>query len=190
LAAIRPQGLTELLIQWSNGNRDALDELVPLVDSELRRLVRTFLRRRQPHQSLQTDSLINEAFVRLIDQKQIRWVNRAHFFGIAARTMRNILVDHARKRGAAKRGGGAVKVTFDEAIGGIHQQKELDLIALDEALTSLAQVDPSLSQLVELRFFGGLTIEETAEVVGVSTATVERRWKTAKIWLRHELPRS
>lgn len=182
-----PQAVTQLLIQWSNGNRQALDKLVPLVYRELQRLARSYLRRR-PNQSIQTNSLINEAFIRLIDQDQIRWENRTHFFGIAARTMRNVLVDHARKRHAQKRGGrGAVRVTFDDAIMPPNQRKDLDLIALDDALTSLAELDPKLSQLVELRFFGGLTIEESAEVLGVSPATVKRGWATAKIWLVREI---
>jgi RNA polymerase sigma factor (TIGR02999 family) len=190
VSATSPGEVTRLLIDWSNGNRQALDRLVPLVYRELRRLSHHFLRRQRPNHSLQTTALINEAFVRLIDQNGINWKNRAHFFGIAARTMRNILADHARRHQAKKRGGGAGEVSFDEAVAAVNQKKDLDLLALDDALTSLSAIDPDLSRLVELRFFGGLTIRETAEVLSVSPATVKRGWTTAKIWLRREVARS
>ena len=182
--------VTQLLIDWSNGNREALDQLIPLVYAELRRLAHGYLSRQATGHSLQTTALINEAFVRLIDQQQVRWQNRAHFFGIAAQTMRNILVDNARRKRAQKRGGGVSTVVFNEAIGVVNDQKGLDLVALDEALNRLADTDSKLSRLVELKFFGGLTIPETAEVLDVSPATVKRGWLTAKIWLRREIEES
>jgi RNA polymerase sigma factor (TIGR02999 family) len=182
--------VTQLLNDWAHGDRNALDRLVPLVYSELRRLSRYYLSRGRFHASLQTTALINEAFVRLIDQNGIGWENRAHFFGIAARTMRNILVDHARKRYAQKRGRSEDQLLFDERVPGVNQEKGLGLVALDDALTSLSEIDPELSRLVELRFFGGLTVRETAVVLGVSPATVKRSWRTAKIWLHRELNRS
>jgi RNA polymerase sigma-70 factor (ECF subfamily) len=182
--------VTQLLKEWADGDREALDRLVPLVYSELRRLSRHYLNRGRFHASLQTTALINEAFVRLIDQNGIGWENRAHFFGIAARTMRNILVDHARKRHAQKRGRSEDQLLFDERVPGVNPEKGVGLVALDDALASLSEVDPELSRLVELRFFGGLTVRETAVVLGVSPATVKRGWRTAKIWLHRELNRS
>ncbi len=182
--------VTQLLRDWAEGDREALDRLVPLVYSELRRLSRHYLNRGPSHASLQTTDLINEAFVRLIDQKGIGWENRAHFFGIAARTMRNIVVDHARKRHAQKRGRGEDQLLFDERVAGVNREKGVGLVALDDALTSLSEIDPELSRLVELRFFGGLTVRETAVVLGVSPATVKRSWRTAKIWLHRALDRS
>ena len=190
MTAAQSHEVTQLLIDWSNGNREALDKLIPLVYAELRRLAHGFLSRQPAGHSLQTTALINEAFVRLIDQKQIGWQNRAHFFGIAAQTMRNILVDNARRKRAQKRGGGESTVVFNEAIGVVNDQKGLDLVALDEALNRLADTDSTLSRLVELKFFGGLTIPETAEVLDVSPATVKRGWLTAKIWLRREIEES
>jgi RNA polymerase sigma-70 factor (ECF subfamily) len=185
-----PGEVTQLLKKWSNGDRECLDKLVPLVYSELRRLSHHYLSRQPPDHPLQTSALINEAFVRLIDQKGVNWKNRAHFFGIAARTMRNILVDYARQKQAEKRGGSKRAVPFDETVVIVKQQKGPDLLALDDALTSLSAIDPDLSRLVELRFFGGLTIRETAKVLGVSPATIKRGWTTAKIWLRRESTRS
>ena len=182
--------VTQLLRDWADGDHDALDRLVPLVYSELRRLSRHYLNRRGPHASLQTTALINEAFVRLIDQNGIGWESRAHFFGIAARTMRNILVDHTRRRHAQKRGRGEAQLLYDDRAVGLNSEKSVGLEALDDALTSLSEIDPELSRLVELRFFGGLTVRETAVVLGVSPATVKRGWRTAKIWLHRELNRS
>ena len=181
--------VTQLLRAWSDGDHEALDKLVPLVYSELRRLSRHYLRRQRPGHTLQTSGLINEAFIRLIDQNGVSWQNRAHFFGIAARTMRNILVDDARRHHAKKRGGGEGRIVFDEEVTVVNDQKNLDLLALDDALTSLSEVDPNLSRLVELRFFGGLTVPETAEVMGTSESSVKRGWLTAKIWLRREIGR-
>ena len=187
MSAPSPGNVTQLLRKWGTGDLEALDELVPLVYSELRSLSRHYLSRGRPNQSLQATALINEAFVRLIDQDGIDWQNRAHFFGVAARTMRNILVDHARRHRAQKRGGGAEELVFDERIAVVDPSKGRDLLALDEALTSLSAVDENLSQLVELRFFGGLSVRESAAVLKVSQATINRWWRTAKIWLRHEL---
>jgi RNA polymerase sigma factor (TIGR02999 family) len=183
--------VTQLLRDWAGGDRQALDRLVPLVYSELRRLSRHYLNRGRPfHRSLQTTAVINEAFIRLIDQKGIDWESRAHFFGIAARTMRNILVDHARKHHAQKRGQGEEELLFDERVAVVNQEKGFGLVALDDALSSLSEIDPELSRLVELRFFAGLTVRETAVVLGISPATVKRSWRTAKIWLHRELNRN
>ncbi len=185
-----PSGdVTRLLRDWGNGDGEALDKLVPLVYSELQRLARHYLRRGRSQRSLQTTALINEAFVRLIDQDGVAWQNRAHFFGIAAHTMRNILVDRARRRRAQKRGGVKDDLLFDEEIAVVNHEKGWELLALDDALSGLSSIDPNLSRLVELRFFGGLTVRETAEVLGVSSATVKRGWRTARIWLRRELER-
>jgi len=181
--------ITRWLIEWTKGDRQALDRLVPHVYSELRRLARGYLSRRAPQHSLQPTALINELFLRLIDRDNVDWQNRAHFFGVAAKTMRGILVDHARMQAAAKRGGGEVTLCFDEAIGGEGLGRERELLSLDDALTDLATVDPKLAELVELRFFGGLTIEETAVVLGVSPITVKRSWRTARSWLRREMTR-
>lgn len=183
-----PGVVTEWLVAWTKGDRRALEELVPLVYDELRRIARRYLDRR-PNHSLQPTALINEAFIRLIDRRRIDWKNRAHFFGVAAKTMRGILIDHARKERAAKRGGTALTVAFDDAIGVPERPGQLDLVALDDALSSLTALDPELGELVELRFFGGLTLEETAAVMGVSTGTVKRSWKSARSWLRREMLR-
>lgn len=181
--------VSQLLRAWSAGEPEALDRLVPLVYAELRRLSRSYLRRHRHGDSLQTTVVINEAFVRLIGKEPIGWENRAHFFGIAARTMRDVLVEQARRTRAQKRGGGERDVTFDDAVFAVNDRDDAQLLALDEALTGLAQVDPDLGRLVELRFFAGLTIEEAAEVPGVSPATVKRSWKTARLWLQRELER-
>ena len=182
--------LTLLLQEWSEGGREALDKLVPLVYAELRRLSRHYLNKQPQNPTLQTTDLINEAFVRLIDQKAVGWQSRAHFFGIAARTMRNILVDRARHRGRAKRGGGRRPIPFDEMVTVVRMEKDRDLLALDDALTDLSAMDARLGRLVELRVFGGLSIRETAEVLDVSPATVKRGWHTAKLWLHRETARS
>ena len=178
-----------MLRAWGEGRREALDELVPLVYAELRRLSRHYLRRRPRGATLETDVLINEAFVRLVDRDSVSWQNRAHFLGIAAGTMRDILVDRARRAGARKRGGGDRDLTFDDGAFAVNDRDQRELLALDDALAGLAKVDPELGRLVELRFFGGLTIEEAGEVLGVSPATVKRSWKTARLWLRRELER-
>src|SRR2546423_291695 len=178
--------VTQLLIDWSNGDRTALDKLVPVVDDELRRLAHRYMSRERADHTLQTTALVNEAFVRLVKRRNVQWQNRAHFFGIAAQLMRTILVDHARSHASAKRGGGAYRFELDEAMV-ISQQKASEVIALDEALKQLDLIDPQQSRIVELRFFGGLTVEETAEVMHLSPATIKREWSTAKAWLYREL---
>ena len=174
--------LTQMLIDWSSGDKTALDRLIPRVYDEMRRLARSYLRRERKEHTLQTTALVHEAYLKLIDQRRVNWENRAQFFGIAAQAMRRILVDHARSHEAAKRGGGAYKVEIEEAFA-LPGQKDVNLIALDEALTELSKLDPQQSRIVELRFFGGLSIEETASVIGVSPATVKRDWTMAKAWL-------
>jgi RNA polymerase sigma factor (TIGR02999 family) len=178
--------ITHLLLQWRDGNRSALDNLIPLVYRELHRLARYYLRRQSPGHTLQTSALINEAYLRLIDYKNMPWQNRAHFYGVAAQAMRRILVDYARNRYAAKRGGGAVEVSLDKAAVFAREQAA-ELIALDDALIDLAAISPRKSQIVELRYFGGLSVEETAEVLGISTATVVREWRSAKRLLLRSL---
>jgi RNA polymerase sigma-70 factor, ECF subfamily len=174
--------VTGLLLDWSNGDRAALDKLVPLVHDELHRLAHHYMRQERAGHTLQTTALVNEAYMRLIDQRSVRWQSRAHFFAIAAQLMRRILVDYARSRRYAKRGGEARQVTFDESVL-VSPQKGAELIAVDDALTDLAARDSRKSQIVELRFFGGLNIEETAEVTGLSASTVQREWRSAKAWL-------
>lgn len=178
--------ITALLERWSNGEQSALDELVPLVYKELSRLARNYIRRERQDHTLQPTALINEVFMRLIDQKDIKWQNRAHFFGIAANLMRRVLVDHARRHQAAKRGDAHYKLSLSKA-DRIGRQPSVNLLAVHLALQQLEQLDSQQSRVVELRFFGGLTIEETAEVLSVSSATVEREWRMARSWLRHEL---
>jgi len=181
-----PQNVTQLLIGWSEGNKEALDALLPLVYEELRRQAARYLRRENPGHTLQTTALIHEAYLRLIDQKNVRWQNRAHFFGIAAQLMRRILVDHARAKKRAKRGGSDIKVSLSEATLKTPAQ-DLDIVALDEALQRLAKMDEQQSRIVELRFFSGLSVEETAEVLSISPATVKRDWSMAKAWLHREI---
>jgi RNA polymerase sigma-70 factor (ECF subfamily) len=181
--AASPQQVTQLLVAWSGGDQAARDELMPLVYEELRRLAHQCIRRERPGHTLQTSALLNEAYLRLVDQKNIHWQGRAHFFGIAARLMRQVLVDYARKRRYAKRGGDPRRVSLDEAMI-VSEGRAADVVALDDALKNLAEIDPRQSQIVELRFFGGLSIDETAEVLGVSPGTVMRDWTLAKAWLR------
>lgn len=184
--------VTDLLLDWSNGSQAALERLTPLVYGELHRLAHQHMKRERRYQqahTLQTSALVNEAYLRLIDQRNVRWQNRAQFFSIASRLMRRILVDHARARQYAKRGGGAVKVSLDEAAF-VSQERAAELVALDDALTSLATIDQRKSQVVELRFFGGMSVEEIAEALGVSPVTVKRDWSTAKAWLYHAMKES
>ena len=181
-----PSHVTQLLHDWSDGDREALDKLIPIVYEELRRQAVRYLQRERPGHTLQTTALIHEAYLRLIDQKDVRWQNRAHFFGIAAQLMRRILVDHARSRQAAKRGGSDIKLPLEEGMI-VAEGKDVNLVALDEALERLAAIDPQQSRVVELRFFSGLSVEETAAVLGVSTRTVKRDWNVAKAWLRREI---
>jgi RNA polymerase sigma-70 factor, ECF subfamily len=186
MPVIASQEITKLLLAWSEGEQTALEQLMPLVYKELHRLAKRYLRREHANHSLQTTALVNEAYLRLIDADQIRWQNRAHFFAISARLMRQILVDFARASGYQKRGGGARPVPLDEALV-IGEQQDEDLVALDEALHDLAKIDARKSEVVELRFFGGLSIEESAEVLKVSPETVRRDWRLAKSWLRRRL---
>jgi RNA polymerase sigma factor (TIGR02999 family) len=178
--------ITRLLVAWGEGDRAALEVLAPLVDAELRRLAHRYVRQERPGHTLQTSALVNEAYLRLIDWRNVRWQNRAHFFGVSAQLMRRILVDFARDRRRLKRGGGALQVSLGEAEPVAVNRAE-DLVALDEALGALAEVDPRKARVVELRFFGGLSVEETAEVLAVSAETVMRDWRLAKVWLLREL---
>jgi len=178
--------ITRLLKEWSDGDRRALDRLTPLVYEELRHQAARYLRRERPGHTLQTTALINEAYLRLIDAKDVHWQSRAHFFAIAANLMRRILVDHARRRDADKRGGSQVRVQFDEALA-VADETDVDLLAIDEALDRLAAIDPQQARVVELRFFSGLSVEETAAALGVSAKTVKRDWSVARAWLRREI---
>jgi RNA polymerase sigma factor (TIGR02999 family) len=178
--------VTKLLKDWSAGDQSALDQLMPLVHDELHRLARQYMRREKPGHLLQTSALVNEAYLRLVDASQVDWQNRAHFFGIAARLMRRILVDDARQRHRVKRGGYTIQVPFDEAAN-LPQEQAANLVLLDDALKSLAASDSRQSEIVELRFFGGMSIEETAEVLKVSPGTVARDWTFARAWLRKEM---
>jgi RNA polymerase sigma factor (TIGR02999 family) len=180
--------VTRLLKAWSGGDRSALDQLVPIVEAELRRLARHYMRHERPGHTLQPTGLVNEAFARLIDWKNVEWQNRAHFFGVSANIMRRILVDFARRQRRARASGVARKVTLDEAVG-ISIDRTRDLVALDDALEALGSLDPRKARIVELRFFGGLSVEETAEVVGVAPVTIMREWSKARAWLHRELTR-
>lgn len=180
-------GVTQLLVDWGKGDQAALEKLMPLVYDELRRLASNYLRRERATHTLQPTALVNEAYLKLVDQRNAKWQNRAHFFGISAQLMRRILVDHARQHQAAKRGGSnqqRLSITSAERVA---KQPDVDLLALNEALEELTQMDPQQAQIVELKFFGGLSIDETAEVLGISHATVERDWKMARAWLRRQL---
>ncbi len=186
MRSVSAREVTQLLVEWSNGDQAALDRLMPLVHEELRRLAHQHMRRERPGHTLQTTALLNEAYLRLVGQKSVHWQNRAHFFAIAAQMMRRILVDYARKRGYAKRGGGVRQVSLDEAAD-LAQDRAAGLLLLDSALTSLGSVDPQQGRIVELRYFGGLTVEETAEALGLSVDKVKREWTTAKAWLYREM---
>jgi len=182
--SVAPNEVTQLLIAWGNGDEAARDELMSLVYAELHRLARQHMRRERAGNTLQTSALVNEAYLRLVDQKNVHWQNRSHFFAIAAQLMRRILVDHARKRHYQKRGGDARRVSLDERMI-VSDERAAEVVALDDALNRLAEVDPRKSQIVELRFFGGFSIEETAEILAVSPGTVMRDWTLAKAWLRN-----
>jgi RNA polymerase sigma factor (TIGR02999 family) len=183
---VSPPNVTAMLHDWSNGDRKAQDQLFRAVYNELHRQAARYLQHEDPGLSLQTTDLIHEAYLRLIDQQHVEWQNRLHFFGIAAQIMRRILVDHARTRQAAKRGGSAIRLPLEEAMA-VMPAQDLDFVALDEALLRLAAMDPQQSHIVELRFFSGLSVEETAKVLDVSARTVKRDWNEAKAWLRREL---
>jgi RNA polymerase sigma factor (TIGR02999 family) len=178
--------LTQLLVAWSDGDNGALEKLTPLVYGELHRLAQHYMSGERTGHTLQTSALVNEAYLRLIDWKSVRWQNRAHFFGVCAKLMRNILVDYARRRHYQKRGGNAIKVSMGEAEG-IAEKNEPDLVALNGALDELAKIDERKSRVIELRFFGGLTVEETAEVLRVSEETVLRDWRLARAWLLDQM---
>ena len=180
-----PKEVSRLLVDWGNGDQAALDELIPLVYDELRRLAGRYMRRENQGHTLQTSALVNEAYLRLVDQKSVKWQNRAHFFGVAAQLMRRILVDHARSRSRAKRGGGAQQVSLAEQA--VISNEVAHVIALDDALKNLAEMDPRKSQIVEMKFFGGLTTEEVAEVLKVTPRTIEREWRKAKAWLNRAI---
>jgi len=188
MPAATPPDATALLQAWSDGDASAFDKLVPLVYGELHALADRYMRNERPDHTLQPTSLVNEAYVRLIDVNRVRWQNRAHFLAVAANTMRRILVDFARKRHRHKRGGDVTLIALDDAMD-IDQTRSADLVAVDDALTALAAVDQRMSQVVELRFFGGLTVEETAAALNISPETVMRDWRTAKAWLHRELSR-
>jgi RNA polymerase sigma factor (TIGR02999 family) len=185
--AMTTESVTDLLQAWAAGDQAALDELLPLVYDELRRQARRYMRAQTPGHTLQTTALVHEAYLRLAGQSAVDWKGRAHFFGVAAKAMRSILVDHARARTAAKRGGAARAITLDDAGRIAGPQASVDVLALDEALGRLGELDARKSQLVELRYFGGLGIDEAAAVLGVSATTVKREWTTARAWLRREL---
>ena len=182
------QSVTELLIDWGHGNKNALDRLMPLVYEELRRLARHNLGLEKPGHTLQSTALVHEAYLKLVDQDRVQWQNRAQFFAVAAQLIRRILVDHARRRRAEKRGGETQKISLDESIA-TKQHKDVDLVALDDALTDLSRLDSQQAQVIELRFFAGMTIAESAEVLGISPATVQRDWVTAKAWLFRQVSR-
>jgi RNA polymerase sigma factor (TIGR02999 family) len=182
----KPEEITQLLIKLSNGNRDAVDQLLPLIYDELKRLAGNYLRRERSGHTLQPTALVHEAYLKLVDINQVNWQNRAHFLGVAANQMRRILIDYARQHNAEKRGNEFQIIALDENIDKAAEQS-LELIALDDALNELAKMDPEKAKIVELRYFGGLTTEETAEVLGVSPITVKRHWRMTKAWLYGEL---
>jgi RNA polymerase sigma-70 factor (ECF subfamily) len=181
--------ITQLLARWNSGDQDAFEGLFAAVYDELRRLASSYMRRERSGHTLQTTALVNEAYMRLVGQQQVPWANRLHFFALAAKIMRQILMDHARSRKMQKRGGGAVKLSLDEALV-VSDERAAELIALDDALAELAKIDSRQSQIVELRFFGGLTLEETAQFLNISSDTVTRDWKVAKAWLYREITSS
>jgi RNA polymerase sigma factor (TIGR02999 family) len=178
--------VTKLLLAWSQGDSSALEQLTPVVYRELHRLARHYIGQERPGHTLQTTALVNEAYLRLVDVNRMHWNNRAHFFAVSAQVMRRILVEFARRRHREKRGGEAARLSLDEAIT-VSVERGPDLLALDDALRTMAAMDPRMSQVVELRFFGGLTVEETSEVLKISPETVMRDWKSAKVWLLREL---
>ena len=185
---VQPKQITELLVKWKEGDQQAVHALLPLVYEELRRLAHQYLRKERPGHTLQSTALVHEAYLRLEKQGEVKFENRAHFMAICAQLMRQILVEYARRRGAAKRDGG-YKLSLDDVVVSA-KSRDLDLVALDDALTQLSKLDPQQSRIVELRFFGGLSIEETAEVLGISSATVKRDWATARVWLLHEMSKN
>lgn len=188
MTEIPARGITQLLRDWSRGDRSALEALTPLVYDELRRLAASYMRRERAGHTLQNTALVHEAYVRLVDQR-VEWKSRSHFFAIAAQMMRRILVDHAKERKSAKRGSGIRPVTLDEPLR-VSRQPAMDIVALDDALSALSAIEPQRAKIVELRFFGGLSNEEIAKALGISTATVQRQWAGARAWLYQEMNRS
>jgi RNA polymerase sigma factor (TIGR02999 family) len=188
MSGLMPNEVSQLLVRWRDGDKSALDKLTPLVYEELRRLARHYMRGERVGHTLQATGLVNEAYIRLVDLREMAWQNKAHFFAVAATLMRRILVDHARSRNYAKRGGSRQRLSLGKA-DQFEKQPDVDLVALDDALMTLEGMNAQQSRIVELRFFGGLTIEETAEVLGISHATVERDWAVARAWLRREIRR-
>lgn len=187
MAAPPSDDVTELLHDWSQGDPSALEKLIPLVFEDLRQIAARMFRRESDGHTLQPTALVNEVYLRLVDQRKIHWANREQFFGVAALLMRRILVDYAKRRDAAKRGSGAVKLPLDEALGLVAFQENVDMVDLDEALSRLAELDPRQSRIVEMHYLMGLSHEEIAEVLGLSVTTIKREWKTAKLWLHREL---
>ena len=188
--ALEPSSpVSELLLHWGSGDKEALKEVLPLVYKELRRLARHYLRRQRPNHTLQTTGLVHEAYLRLAEEKSLHVKDRAHFLGISAQLMRWILVDYERNRRAAKRGGGATRLTLDPSVAACSQGESVDLLALDQALDRLAKMDRQQSRIIELRYFAGLSLEDTSEFLGISPATVSRRWASARAWLRREIKR-
>jgi RNA polymerase sigma factor (TIGR02999 family) len=183
---MEPLGVTQLLLDWNQGNPAALDRLLPMIQSALHDIARGHLRHEQADHSLEPSALVNELYLRLIDQERVSWRDRAHFFGVSAQIMRRILVDHARRKQSAKRGGHLTRITLSDALG-TPEDNQVDLVFLDDVLTRLGEIFPQQSRVVELRFFAGLTVEETAEALGISTATVSREWTMAKAWLRRAM---
>jgi RNA polymerase sigma factor (TIGR02999 family) len=188
LAHEPPSQVSKLLQDWRDGDREALDALLPLVYEELRRLAHHYLRNERPGHTLQSAALVHEAYFRLVGQDLPELESRAHFFAVAAQLMRQILVDYARRRRASKRGGGVYMLTLEDAVA-LPQRKNVDVVALDDALNTMAEVDPRQSRVVELRFFAGLSLEETSKVMGIATATVQRDWTAARAWLHREISR-
>jgi len=188
MAAVSPHSVTNLLLAWNKGDEAALENLIPIIHQELRRIAKHYLNRERSGHTLETSGLVNEAYLRLVGMEKVPWQNRAHFFAVTARLMRRILVDHARSHQYQKRSGAFRKVSLDEALV-VSQDRSSELVALDDALNALSKIDPRKAQVVELRFFGGLSVNETAEVLKVSRETVIRDWKLAKVWLLRELNR-
>jgi RNA polymerase sigma factor (TIGR02999 family) len=182
----QPPDVTTILLAWNSGDQEALDRLMPLIYKELRRMARRYMRSESPDHTLQATALVHDVYVQLVDQKRVNWKNRAHFFGAAAQIIRRLLVDHARSRHRLKRGGGAFKVEWKEELSA-SQPQEMDLLVLHDALNRLATIDPQQSRIIELRYFGGLSIEETAEALSISPATVKRDWAFARAWLYREM---
>jgi RNA polymerase sigma factor (TIGR02999 family) len=185
----QPKDVTTLLMEWSGGNSQAFNELIPLVYDQLRQLAERQLRRERPNHTLHSTALVHEAYLKLIDQRRVQWKDREHFFAVASQVIRRILVTYARSRHASKRGSGATMLAFDESIA-LPDRKDVDLVALDDALESLSRLDAQQGRIIELRFFGGLSIDGTARVMGISTSTVTRDWNVARAWLFRELSRS